>query len=69
MAAGGFNLQKWKSNFPELVQKIESVAVTAQSTTSVVRNVEEEDETYAKATMSQSVLRPSDHTTRILGVA
>lgn len=67
MVAGGFNLHKWKSNFPEFVQKIEFVAVTTQTTTSIARNVEEEDETYPKAIMSQSLLRPSYHTTKILG--
>ena len=66
MAAGGMNLRKWKSNSPELVQKI---AMIVKPTTSAAGNVEEEDETYVKAIMGHSILKPSDHTSRILGVA
>ena len=42
MAAGGMSLCTWKSNSPELIQKI---AMTVKSTTSAAGNVKEEDET------------------------
>ena len=69
MTAGGMNLRKWKSNSPELLQKIESAATTDQPTTLAPRNVKEEDKTCVKAIIGHNILQSSDHTSRILGVA
>ena len=69
MAAGGMNLRKWNSNSPELIQKIESATAAAPSTNSLGGNVKEDDETYVEAVMGHSILKPFDHTSRILGVA
>ena len=68
MAAGGMNLCKWNLNSPELIQKIESATAAALYTNSSGGNVKEEDVTHVKAVMGHSVLKPFDHTSRILGV-
>ena len=68
MAAGGMNLCKWNLNSPELIQKIESATAAALYTNSSGGNVKEEDVTHVKAVMGHSVLKPFDHTSRILGM-
>ena len=71
MAAAGINLQKWNSNSHELIQKLRSITApikSAPSTSLATRNMEEEDETYARAVIGHGVLSSPTQTSRILGV-
>ena len=53
MAKGGFNLRKWNSNSPGLLQLInnEEGAMVQSKTEEANQPIEEEDESFTKSTM------------------
>ena len=64
----GMNLRKWNSNAPDLLLKLQSGRAARQTSDTSVRNLSQDDETYAKAISGPSVLEPSGDPARILGI-
>ena len=71
MAAAGMKLRKWNLNSHKLIQKLRCSTALIKglpSTSMATRNMEEEDEMYARAVIRHFVLSSLIQTLRILGV-
>ena len=71
MAAAGMKLRKWNLNSHKLIQKLRCSTAFIKglpSTSMATRNMEEEDEMYARAVIRHFVLSSLIQTLRILGV-
>ena len=64
----GMNLRKWNANAPDLLYKLQSVRAAQPTTDTSVRNLSEDDETYANTMSSHNIFEPSGDPARILGI-